>query len=35
MFHINKVTTKVSFDRGLDREDVHIYDGILLGHKKR
>ena len=29
-------TTKVSFDKGLDKEDaVHIYKGILLGHKKR
>ena len=28
-------TTEVSYYRGLDREDVvHIYSGILLGHKK-
>ena len=26
----------VSFDGGLDKEDVvHIYNGILLSHKKR
>ena len=28
--------TKRSFDRGVDKEDVvHIYNGILLSHKKR
>ena len=29
-------TTKLSLDRGLDKEDVvHVYYGILLSHKKR
>ena len=29
-------TTKVTFERGLDKEDVvHVYNGILLNHKKR
>ena len=29
-------TTKVSFNRGLNKEDVvHIYYGIVLSHKKR
>ena len=29
-------TTEVSFCKLLDKEDlVHIYDGILLSHKKR
>ena len=29
-------TTKMYFDRGQDKEDVvHIYNGILLSHKKR
>ena len=29
-------TTKVSFDRGLDKEDVvHMYDAILFSRKKR
>ena len=28
-------TTKVSFNKGLDKEDVvHVYHGILLSHKK-
>ena len=27
-------TTKVSFSRGLDKEDVHIYNGVLLSHRK-
>ena len=28
--------TKMSFDRGMDKEDVvHIYNGILLSHKKK
>ena len=28
-------TTEVSFDKGMDKEDVvHIYNGILLSHKK-
>ena len=28
-------TTKVSIDRHLDKEDVvHIYNGMLLGHRK-
>ena len=29
-------TTKVSFNRGLNKKDVvHIYKGILLIHKKK
>ena len=28
-------TTKVSFDRGLDEEDVQICCAILLSHRKR
>ena len=28
--------TEVSISRGLDKDDVvHVYNGILLGHKKR
>ena len=28
-------TTKMPIDRGMDKEDVvHIYNGILLSHKK-
>ena len=24
----------MSFNRGMDKDAVHIYNGILLGHKK-
>ena len=27
-------TTCMSIHRGMDKEDVHIYSGILLSHKK-
>ena len=28
-------TTKVSFDRGLDKDVVHVHNAILLSQEKR
>ena len=33
LFTIAKTGKQISIDRGMDKEVVHIYNGILLSHK--